>query len=230
MIPIVDKLLQAARRHRARPPLELLRKVQRSVGALAMAQIHLRRCTSVGAHPRTFGGKPDVSNDGILRIGNDFSMSCTFGTVQLQVGKAGALIVGDDVSINYGTAISARSKVQIGSSTKIGPYCVVADSDLPLPLDAGGEGSAPVIIGKNVWLGGRVVVMPGTVIGDGAVVSAGSVVSGVIPPNAVASGIPARVLRITAGPPVSGARLRLEKREGEIVANAEASRAAAALR
>jgi acetyltransferase-like isoleucine patch superfamily enzyme len=136
-------------------------------------------------------------------------MSCTFGTVQLATSEKGVLEIGDGVSINYGTSISSRSVVKVGDRTKIGPYCVIADTELPLPLELpDADAPAPIEIGSNVWLGGRVTVMPGARIGDGAVVSAGSVVTGDIPANAVASGNPARVLRVSTAPPPSGARLR----------------------
>ena len=54
---------------------------------------------------------------------------------------------------------------------------------------------APIVIGKNVWLGSCVVVVPGVKIGDGAIVGAGSVVTKDIPPGVVAAGAPARVIR-----------------------------------
>src|SRR2546425_5166156 len=50
-------------------------------------------------------------------------------------------------------------------------------------------------LGKSVWLPWRVSVMPGTTIGDGTVIGANSVVSGTIPPNCLAVGFPARVIR-----------------------------------
>src|SRR5262249_16843342 len=55
----------------------------------------------------------------------------------------------------------------------------------------------PVEIGADVWIAGRVTVLPGTTIGDGSVITAGSVVSGTIPAGVVAGGVPARVLRRT---------------------------------
>ena len=54
---------------------------------------------------------------------------------------------------------------------------------------------APVKIGKNVWLGEGVIVMPGVTIGDGAVIGAHSVVNKSIPPACVAVGSPAKVIK-----------------------------------
>lgn len=221
MVSTVGRLVSAVRKHRALSPTALARKLRDNALALVRARIRLHACTSVGSHPRTFGRAPDIRNDGEIHIGNDFSLSCTFGTVQLATGESGRIEIGSGVSINYGTAISAREGVRIGDRAKIGPYCVIADTELPLPLPLGEASAAGhedkpsrIEIGNDVWLGGRVTLLPGARIGDGAVVSAGSVVTGPIPPNAVASGIPARVLRITAplqasSAPVSGSRPRV---------------------
>lgn len=65
---------------------------------------------------------------------------------------------------------------------------------------------ADVTIGDDVWLGARVVVLPGVTIGDGAIVGACSVVTKDVPPNAIAVGVPARVVawREGAGPAANG--------------------------
>ena len=50
-----------------------------------------------------------------------------------------------------------------------------------------------VIIGDFVWIGAEVILLPGTKIGEGAIIQAGSVVHGEIPPMAIAGGNPAKV-------------------------------------
>ena len=54
---------------------------------------------------------------------------------------------------------------------------------------------ADVVIGANTWLGTRVVVLPGVTIGDGTIVAAGAVVTRDLPPDSVAAGVPAKVVR-----------------------------------
>jgi maltose O-acetyltransferase len=68
------------------------------------------------------------------------------------------------------------------------------------PIDAekriqGPELAKPVTIGKNVWVGGGSIILPGVTIGDNTTIGAGSVVTKDIPPDVVAAGNPARVLK-----------------------------------
>jgi maltose O-acetyltransferase len=55
--------------------------------------------------------------------------------------------------------------------------------------------SGPVVIEDNVWIGSKVVILPGVRIGSRAVIGAGSIVTKDVPPRCVAAGNPARVLR-----------------------------------
>jgi acetyltransferase-like isoleucine patch superfamily enzyme len=80
----------------------------------------------------------------------------------------------------------------------VGNYCIIADTDTPgigEPAPAPFGEPRSVNIGDGAWLAARVTVLPGAQIGAGAVIAAGSVVSGHIPDGAVAGGIPARILR-----------------------------------
>lgn len=106
--------------------------------------------------------------------------------------------VGDDVFINYNLTILDVCAVTIGDRTLIGPNVSIYAAGHPIaPEDraTGWEYGAPVHIGKDVWLGGSCVILAGVTIGDGAVVGACSVVTRDVPPNSIAVGNPARVLR-----------------------------------
>ena len=57
------------------------------------------------------------------------------------------------------------------------------------------EAAAPITVEDNVWLGGGVILLPGVTVGANTVVGAGAVVTKDLPPNVVAVGTPARVIR-----------------------------------
>jgi carbonic anhydrase/acetyltransferase-like protein (isoleucine patch superfamily) len=103
------------------------------------------------------------------------------------------LTIGSRTGINFTTLIDAAERIEIGDRVGIGPYCVISDA----VLGASGEvvETAPITIEDDAWLASRVTVLPGSHIGAGAVITAGSIVSGTVPPRVVAGGIPARVLR-----------------------------------
>ena len=106
--------------------------------------------------------------------------------------------IGESVFINYGCSIGATLLVRIGARTNLGPHVMIMDNDFhQLDPERRNEmpPSAPVVVGENVWLGARVIVLRGVTIGDGSVIGAGSVVAKDIPARSVAVGIPAKVIR-----------------------------------
>ena len=197
MHPLVQKLVRALREGEV-GPLTLARRVGTNVRALACGRAYLRTFNRVGARARCFG-RPLVKNRGRIVAGDDFAIGSAFGAACLETGPQGRIAIGDAVTINYGTAISATEEVRFGDRVMVGPFCVIADTELPAPLATRTDRPNRIEIGDDVWLAARVVVRPGARIGAGAVIAAGSVVEGDIPANAVASGAPARVLRIRGG-------------------------------
>ena len=89
-------------------------------------------------------------------------------------------------------------RITIGEDVQIGPNVQLLTATHPIepePRRSKWEGSRPITIGNNVWLGGGVIVCPGVTIGDNTVVGAGAVVTRDLPANVVAVGNPARVIR-----------------------------------
>lgn len=94
------------------------------------------------------------------------------------------------------TNINPTKPVVIGDDTGIGGHCLIFTHGAWLNrLDGYPATYEPVTIGKSVWLPWRVFIMPGTTIGDGSVIGANSLVQGNIPPQSLAVGTPAKVIR-----------------------------------
>lgn len=130
-----------------------------------------------------------------------------FGPVRLQTHlRSASIIIGSKVGLN-GTSIVCRStSICIGDGTIIAPNVVIMDSPYhrlwPAEARLTYEGNGvdqPVVIENNVWIGSQVLILPGTHIGQGAVIGARSVVNGKIPPNCLAVGSPAKVVRELKG-------------------------------
>lgn len=113
--------------------------------------------------------------------------------------KYSKVVIGNNVGMSSVT-ISAFEKIEIGDNTLIGGNVLITDSDWhPLSFaDRHNDEKAitkPILIGNNVFIGTRSIILKGSVIGDNSVIGAGSVVSGTIPPNVIACGNPCRVIR-----------------------------------
>lgn len=104
----------------------------------------------------------------------------------------------DDVYINFGCVILDCAEVTIGSHTLIGPnvglYAANHSIDALERINGGCHGK-PIHIGKNVWLGGDVKILPGVSIGDNTIIGTGSIVTKDMPSNVVAAGNPCKVIR-----------------------------------
>ena len=103
--------------------------------------------------------------------------------------------LGDAVFLNFNCVILDVVQVVIGDRTQIGPGVQILTADHP--RDAAGRASGlefgrPIRIGRNVWIGGGAIILPGVSVGDDAVIGAGSVVTRDIPAGATALGNPAR--------------------------------------
>lgn len=105
--------------------------------------------------------------------------------------------LGSNVYFNRGAFVIAREKITIGDDTGIGPHAmIIADNhgyrDGSIPYREQPRDAEPIVIGRDVWIGAHAVILKGSVLGDGCVVSAGAVVSGTVAPFAIVGGNPAR--------------------------------------
>jgi maltose O-acetyltransferase len=103
--------------------------------------------------------------------------------------------IGRDVFLNFNCVILDVCEVAIGDGTQIGPAVQIYAADHPRdPAEraAGLEFGRPVTIGRNVWIGGGAIILPGVTVGDDAIIGAGSVVTRDVAPGATVVGNPAR--------------------------------------
>lgn len=107
----------------------------------------------------------------------------------IRVRKGGFFSIGKNVSVNHGCMIVCHEKIVIGNDVQLSPNVLIYDHDHDYKTNGGVKSmryiTSPVVIGNNVWIGANCVVLRGTVIGDNAVIAAGSVIKGRIPEGTV---------------------------------------------
>lgn len=110
------------------------------------------------------------------------------------------------VNIGNNSGIGIRAAIHgpctIGNDVMMGPDCVIYvrnhcydRTDIPM-WQQGFYNDEPVTIGNDVWIGGRVTILPGVKIGNGAVIGANAVVTKDVPDYAIVGGNPARILKM----------------------------------
>lgn len=120
----------------------------------------------------------------------NFERKCSFSPL---------LRIGDNSGIGIKSCLNGP--VTIGQDVMMGQEVIIYttrhnDDRIDIPMRKQGMKEVlPVIIGNDVWIGGRVIILPGVTIGDGCIIGAGAVVTKNIPPYCVAVGVPARVVR-----------------------------------
>lgn len=106
--------------------------------------------------------------------------------------------VGDNVFFNFNCVVLDVAEVTIGSGTMFGPAVQIYTATHPIEAHErmkGLEAGKPIAIGKEVWVGGGAIILPGVTIGDRSVIGAGAVVTRDIPADVFAAGNPCRVVK-----------------------------------
>lgn len=112
--------------------------------------------------------------------------------------------IGDFSGIGINCELNAMNggEIRIGRYVMMGPDCVIYTrnhrcdrTDIPMQQQ-GYEKPEAVVIEDDVWIGKRVIILPGVHIGEGSIVGAGAVVTKDVPPYAVVGGCPARIIKM----------------------------------
>lgn len=142
------------------------------------------------------------SNRPALLLEDDVSL---YAWCRLVLGDPGedpriGIRIGARTIVNVGCYLSGEGGLEIGPDVLIGPHVKLLSAGHQVD---GGERRinrnaitrAPVRVGEGAWIAAGAIVLPGVTIGEGAVVAAGSVVRRDVPPETIAAGVPARLLR-----------------------------------
>jgi maltose O-acetyltransferase len=108
------------------------------------------------------------------------------------------LHVGARTFANFGFTALDVAEIRIGDDVQIGPNVQLLTPTHPPDAElrrAKWEAAKPITIEDNVWIGGGAIVLPSVIVGENSIVGAGAVVTKDVPPNTVAVGNPARVIR-----------------------------------
>ena len=98
--------------------------------------------------------------------------------------------------LNAGCKFQDQGGISIGDGALIGHNVVLATLNHDQnPANRGALHPAPIVIGRNVWIGANAVVLAGVTVGDGAIIAAGAVVTKDVPPNTVVGGVPAKIIK-----------------------------------
>ena len=166
--------------------------------ALGTASTSLTGCTRVGGGAQV-RGPIHVDDQGRIEIGDRFVLRAGGAIAHLVTGPGGVLIVGADVSIGQGTGIAAHGHSRIGDRTTLGEFVLIMDTNFHKPGNwRAAVVPRAVIIGSDVTIGDRCVILPGASIGDGAQVAAGSVIASTVAAGTIVGGQPARPSRTSA--------------------------------
>ena len=113
------------------------------------------------------------------------------------------LKIGDNSGV--GVDCILNGKITIGVNVMMGNQCIMysyshAFDRIDIPMcEQGFEPEIPLIIGNDVWIGSRVIILPGVKVGNHCILGAGAVVTKDVPDYAVVGGSPARILKMRNG-------------------------------
>lgn len=138
-----------------------------------------------------------------IQVGRDAEVRLGFPVHFMQdfTGRFfGRVTIGNNVFFNRGCYVAVHESLVIGDDCLFGEQVSIHDENHTLgrgsePIGSRGFTTAPIVIGRNVWIGAKATILQGVRIGDNAVIGANAVVTKDIPANSIAVGIPARAVR-----------------------------------
>ena len=197
----------------------LCMSVPGALGLLLRMKLYPRLLGRVGRNV-TFGHNVVLRHPHKIRIGNDVHIddSCLLdakgadnhgitigngvfiGRNTIVSCKNGDIEIDDRANIGFNCEIFSGGHVRLGKNTLVAAYTYLVGGDhlhdrTDVPVLDQGRVAQGIDVDDNVWLGAHVVVADGACIGHDAIIGAGAVVRGEIPPFQIAAGVPAQVVR-----------------------------------
>ena len=158
-------------------------------------------CSSYGKGLRTTTHLPWVQGKGKILVGDSVRI---YGRISIafavRYSETPTLEIGDRSSIGHNSSFVIGKRIVIGKDCLIANEVIIFDApghptSAPRRRECAAappEAVKPVTLCDNVWIGQRGIIYPGVTIGEGAVVSAGSVVMSDVAPHTIVAGNPAR--------------------------------------
>ena len=174
--------------------------------ALRLFLLHIQLRVHGVSYGKKLRGNPCIiRNRGKIELGNSVFLNSypdgeLFRTGLSAFFHSSIIRIGDNCSLN-GTMIYSRKAVTIGDNCMFGPGVVILDNDShntstdPELRRRGKIGESPVIIGNNVWVGMRSIIMKGVHIGNNSIIAAGSIVTKSVPSDSLYGGNPAAFIK-----------------------------------
>lgn len=118
---------------------------------------------------------------------------------EVKITRPANISIGRDTHITNKVNLDGRGGLTIGNDVLVGFESIIITSthnyaNPNVLIRKQGFYTKPVVIGNDVWLGARVVVLPGVTIGDGAVVGSGAVVTKDVTSFSIVAGVPAKII------------------------------------
>ena len=156
---------------------------------------------------------PEVVTEGFVFLGKRVDIEVRRGYGRLVIGAwahigdgnklrahEGTLRLGEKIVLGTDNVVNCYLDIEIGAATLIADWVYICDFDhvtdqLDVPIKDQGIVKAPVRIGPGSWLGTKVSVLRGTVVGEGSVLAAHTVARGTYPDYAIVGGVPGKVIK-----------------------------------